>query len=113
MQALTTFLLAIPAAVWGLLVIGIVLAGLAGAVLPVLPVLPGSLLVLAGLFAGAWVDGFTRVGGCALGVIAVLALLAWATDGVAALLGAKKVGASRCHDDRPVRPRAVVAVSAR
>ena len=27
----------------------------------ILPVLPGTLLVLAGVFVGAWIDGFTRV----------------------------------------------------
>lgn len=92
MEALTTLMPAVPAALWWTLTAVLVLAGLAGTVLPVLP---GTLLVLAGLFVGAWIDGFARVGGWALGVIVVLALLAWATDYVAALLGAKKVGASR------------------
>ncbi|HEU4460522.1 MAG TPA: DUF456 domain-containing protein [Methylibium sp.] len=92
MDALTTLMPAVPAALWWTLSILLVLTGLAGTVLPVLP---GTLLVLAGLLLGAWIDGFERVGGWSLGVIAVLALLAWATDYVAALLGAKKVGASR------------------
>ncbi len=92
MESLTVLAPAVPSAVWWLLVVGMVLAGLAGTVLPVLP---GTLLVFAGLFVGAWIDGFARVGGWALGAIAVLALLAWATDYVAAMLGAKKVGASR------------------
>lgn len=92
MEALTTLLPSIPPALWWVLTTGLVLTGLAGTVLPVLP---GTLLVLAGLFVGAWIDGFTKVGGLALGFIAVLAVLAWATDYVAALLGAKKVGASR------------------
>jgi uncharacterized protein YqgC (DUF456 family) len=92
MDALTTLLPAVPAALWWLLAAGLVLAGLAGTVLPVLP---GTLLVLAGLLLGAWIDGFERVGGATLAAIAVLALLAWATDYVAALLGAQKVGASR------------------
>lgn len=92
MEALTTLMPGVPAFVWWLLAAGMVLTGLAGTVLPVLP---GTLLVLAGLVLGAWVDGFVRVGGWALGAITVLALLAWATDYVAALLGAQKVGASR------------------
>jgi uncharacterized protein YqgC (DUF456 family) len=44
---------------------------------------------------GAWIDNFTRVGWFALAVIAVLAVLAWAMDYVAAMLGAKRAGASR------------------
>lgn len=67
-------------------------AGLAGAVLPVLP---GAALVLAGAVLGAWIDGFERVGGWTLGLLVALALLSWVLDYVAALLGAKKVGASR------------------
>jgi len=92
MEALTTLLPAVPPVLWWLSVAALVLTGLAGTVLPVLP---GTLLVLAGLFVGAWIDGFTKVGALALAFIAVLAVLAWATDYVAALLGAKKVGASR------------------
>lgn len=67
-------------------------AGLAGAVLPVLP---GAALVLAGAVLGAWIDGFERVGGWTLGLLVALALLSWVLDYVAALLGARKVGASR------------------
>ena len=67
-------------------------AGLAGAVLPVLP---GAALVLAGAVLGAWIDGFERVGGWTLGLLVALAVLSWVLDYVAALLGAKKVGASR------------------
>ena len=73
---------------WWLLAISLMVAGVAGAILPVLP---GTLLVLAGVFVGAWIDGFTRVSGWTVGFIAVLALLAWATDYLAALLGAKKI----------------------
>lgn len=67
-------------------------AGLAGAVLPVLP---GAALVLAGAVLGAWIDGFERVGGWTLAVLAVLALLSYVLDYVAAVLGARKAGASR------------------
>ena len=75
-----------------LLSIGLILLGLAGIVLPALP---GTLFVFGGILLGAWIDGFTRVGWFALGAIAVLALLAWAMDYVAAMLGAKRAGASR------------------
>jgi uncharacterized protein YqgC (DUF456 family) len=70
----------------------LILIGLAGIVLPALP---GTLLVFAGILLGAWIDDFTRVGGLAVGTIAVLAVLAWLMDYVSALLGAKRAGASR------------------
>jgi uncharacterized protein YqgC (DUF456 family) len=92
MDALTQLMPGVPAVLWWIVSAAMVLTGLAGTVLPVLP---GTLLVLAGLFVGAWIDGFARVGGGPLIAIAVLALLAWATDVVAALLGAKAAGASR------------------
>jgi uncharacterized protein YqgC (DUF456 family) len=78
-------------ALW-ILSIGLMAAGLAGAVLPVLP---GAALVLAGAVLGAWIDGFERVGGWAVGVLVALALLSWVLDYVAGVLGAKKVGASK------------------
>ena len=70
----------------------LILAGLAGIVLPALP---GTVLVLAGIVLGAWIDDFTRVGWFAISAITVLAILAWAMDYVSAMLGAKRAGASR------------------
>ena len=70
----------------------LILLGLAGIVLPALP---GTILVFAGILLGAWIDDFTRVGPFAVGAVAVLAVLAWLMDYVAALLGAKRAGASR------------------
>ena len=70
----------------------LILIGLAGIVLPAVP---GTVLVFAGILLGAWIDDFTRVGWFAVGSIAVLAVLAWAMDYVAAMLGAKRAGASR------------------
>ena len=70
----------------------LVLTGLAGTVLPLLP---GTLLVWAGLFLGAWIDDFSRVGVPMVVFISVLAALAWALDFVAGLMGAKRAGASR------------------
>lgn len=78
-------------AAWWTLSIGLMLVGVAGTVLPMLP---GTALVLAGVVLGAWIDDFARVSGWTVGVIALLAGLAWLTDYVAALLGAKKAGAS-------------------
>lgn len=79
------------ALLWALAVALIVL-GLAGTVLPVLP---GTAFVLAGIVLGAWIDDFTRVGPVTVGIVAVLAVVAWVLDYVAGLLGAQKAGASR------------------
>jgi uncharacterized protein YqgC (DUF456 family) len=70
----------------------LIVAGVAGTVLPALP---GTLLVLSGIVLGAWIDGFSRVGWGVLSAVGVLALLAWVLDYVAGLLGARKAGASR------------------
>lgn len=75
-----------------LLSVALILVGVAGTVLPALP---GTLLVLAGIVLGAWIDGFSRVGWPALVLVGVLALIAWALDYVAAVLGARRAGASR------------------
>lgn len=66
--------------------------GVAGTVLPALP---GVIFVLAGIVLGAWIDDFTRVSSWTVGVLSVLAVVAWAMDYVAGLLGAQKVGASK------------------
>jgi len=75
-----------------LCVVLLIVAGLAGTVLPALP---GTALVLAGIVLGAWIDDFSRVGGTVLAIVAVLAVLSWVLDYVAGLLGAQKAGASR------------------
>ncbi len=65
-----------------------------GVIGTVLPVLPGTILVLAGIALAAWIDDFTRISAWTVGLVAVLAVLAWVTEYVAGLLGAKKAGAS-------------------
>ena len=70
----------------------LILVGLAGAVLPAIPGVP---LVFAGVWLGAWIDDYARVGGWTVVVIGVLGAIAMAMDLVATALGAKKVGASR------------------
>jgi uncharacterized protein len=78
-------------ALWILSVL-LIVAGLAGTVLPALP---GTLLVLGGIVLGAWIDDFTRVSTWTVAFVAALAALAWLLDFVAGLMGAKKAGASR------------------
>ncbi len=77
---------------WWLLAVILMLAGLAGTVVPVLP---GPVFILAGAVIGAWVGNFTLVSGGTVVILAVLAIVAWVLDFVAGLLGAKGAGASR------------------
>lgn len=69
----------------------LVLAGIAGLILPALP---GPPMVFAGLVLAAWIEDFQKIGGLALGILAFLTLLAFAVDFIAASLGAKRSGAS-------------------
>ncbi len=70
----------------------LIVIGLAGTVLPLLP---GTLLVWGGVLLGAWINDFTRVSVGTVVIITVVAVLAWALDFVAGLLGAKRAGASK------------------
>ncbi len=76
---------------WWLLAGLVVIAGLAGTVIPALPGVP---LVFAGLFLGAWIGNFETIGWITVGVLAMLAVVAWAVDFLAGALGAKYLGAS-------------------
>ena len=75
---------------WSLVVL-LIVAGIAGTLLPMLP---GTALVFAGLLLGAWIDDFTLVSGVTVAVLGVLTLISWAVDYLSGLLGAKKVGAT-------------------
>jgi uncharacterized protein YqgC (DUF456 family) len=70
----------------------LVLAGLAGAVLPALPGVP---LVFGGLVVAAWIDDFQRVGWITLSFLGFLTLASFAIDFAATAMGAKRVGASK------------------
>lgn len=70
----------------------LMLAGLAGAVLPALPGIP---LLFGGIWLAAAVDGYRHLGWWWLLGIALLGALGMAIDFVAGTLGAKRVGASR------------------
>ncbi len=75
-----------------ILAIVLVVIGLAGTVLPVLPGVP---LIFAGLLLIAYQDGFSKVGVVTIVILGVLAVIAVAVDYVAAMMGAKRAGASR------------------
>jgi uncharacterized protein YqgC (DUF456 family) len=76
---------------WWILAVLVVIAGLAGTIIPALPGVP---LVFAGLLIGAWADHFDTVGWATIGILALLALIAWLVDFVAGALGARYLGAS-------------------
>ena len=75
-----------------IVVVVLVLAGLAGTVLPALPGIP---LIFGGVLLAAWIEDFQRIPGWVIGVLAVLAVIGVAVDYVAAALSARRVGASR------------------
>lgn len=74
------------------LAIILVIIGLAGTVLPALPGVP---LIFGGLLLIAYQDGFNKVGAITLIVLGILTVLAFVIDYLAAVFGAKRVGASR------------------
>lgn len=78
-------------ALW-LLSIALVGVGLAGTVLPALPGIP---LILSGLVVGAYIDNFERVTLPTILVLIILTVVGFAIEYVAAMLGAKRAGASR------------------
>lgn len=74
------------------LAVVLVVAGIAGTVLPALPGVP---LVFVGLLVAAWSDGFQRVGPWTLALLALLVVVSLALDFAGAALGLKRTGASR------------------
>jgi uncharacterized protein len=70
----------------------LLLAGLAGLVLPVVP---GALLMFAGTLLVAWGGHFERIGWRTLTVVGILSLTMMVVDWVATALGARASGASR------------------
>lgn len=78
-------------ALWTLAVL-LIVVGVAGTVLPALP---GPPLVLAGVTLAAWIDDFTRIPPWVPWTLAGLTVLAFAVEHLAALAGARKVGASK------------------
>ena len=76
---------------WLVLAAALILAGLAGLMLPVLP---GAALLLAGFVVAAWAEDFRYVGVATLSLLALLGCLIFAVDFVAGALGARRFGAS-------------------
>lgn len=74
-----------------LLAVALVVVGVIGTVLPALP---GAPLVFLGLLVAAWADHFQKVGWFTLSVLAILTILTFVVDFMAASFGAKRVGAS-------------------
>jgi len=76
---------------WWVLAGLIVIAGLAGSVVPALPGVP---LVFLGLLIGAWIGNFELIGWTTIGIFAVLTAIAWLIDFLAGAAGARYLGAS-------------------
>lgn len=70
----------------------LIVAGLAGTILPALP---GAPLVFVGLLIAAWIDKFQKVGWFTLTLIFLLMILTFVIEIAAAGMGAKRVGASK------------------
>jgi uncharacterized protein YqgC (DUF456 family) len=75
-----------------ILAAALVIAGLAGLVLPAIP---GAPLIFAGLFVAAWAEDFVYIGFWTVVILALLTLLAYGVDLWATMFGAKKFGASK------------------
>ena len=69
----------------------LVIAGLAGALLPLLP---GTPLVFAGLWLLAWQDQYQHVGALTLWLLAGLLICSLVIDQLATILGVQRAGAS-------------------
>jgi uncharacterized protein YqgC (DUF456 family) len=70
----------------------LIVAGMAGTVLPALPGLP---LMFAGMLIAAWADQFKEIGGWTIAVLALLTLISLAVDIAGTAMGAKRIGASK------------------
>jgi len=77
--------------VWDGLALVLMLAGMAGVVIPALPGVP---LVFAGMLLAAWADGFERVGMWVLAALGSLTVLSFLVDLWATAIGAKRARAS-------------------
>lgn len=81
-----------PQNIYYLIAALLVLAGLAGTVLPALPGVP---LMFGGMLLAAWAGNFEQVGWWVIVVLGFLTALSVIVDLLATAMGAKRVGASR------------------
>lgn len=72
--------------------VALIAVGFAGTVLPALP---GVVAIFLGALLAAWLEHFERIGWPALLLLAVLMVLGLVVDALAAVIGARRVGASR------------------
>ena len=72
--------------------IALIVIGIVGTILPALP---GIILVFGGIVLAAWIDDFARIPVWLLVLLGVLTAMAWTVDYVAAVVGAKRAGASK------------------
>ncbi|MDR2012896.1 MAG: DUF456 domain-containing protein [Rhodanobacter sp.] len=70
----------------------LIIAGLAGTIVPILPGVP---ILFLGMLIAAWANHFAHVGAFTLGILGALSVLALSVDVLAGLLGAQRAGASR------------------
>ena len=77
---------------WYVLAGILILAGLAGTILPALPGVP---LVFAGMLLAAWAGHFARIGAWTVVLLAILTALSVLVDVFATALGAQRVGAGK------------------
>jgi uncharacterized protein YqgC (DUF456 family) len=70
----------------------LILAGIAGTILPALPGVP---LVFAGMLLAAWANDFHDVSVWTIVLLGVLTLVSLAVDFLASMFGAKRFGASK------------------
>ncbi|MBL8514044.1 MAG: DUF456 family protein [Betaproteobacteria bacterium] len=75
-----------------ILAFALVAIGLAGTILPALP---GVAFVFGGLLIAAWIGDFQKIGWPTLTLLGALMLMAMTIDFLAAMIGAKRVGASK------------------
>lgn len=69
-----------------------IIAGLAGTIIPALPGVP---LIFVGLLIIAWAGEFQAIGWPTIIILAILTAIAWIVDLVAGAVGAHRLGASR------------------
>lgn len=77
---------------WWLLAGLVIIAGLAGTIIPALPGVP---LIFVGLLIIAWAGEFQAIGWPTIIILAILTAIAWIVDLVAGAVGAHRLGASR------------------